>query len=74
MVYARIGADETVMGFDDENAVGADDAARLAKDHFDEPGIAGESFRQRFRLRRRTDSRETDGTAFGFRNDFLSDD
>lgn len=65
MVDARIGADETVIGFDDQDAVGANDTARLAEDDFDEARIVGEFLRQHCRLRGRTDLREMDGTAFG---------
>ena len=65
MVNACIGANETVMGFNDQDAVGANDAARLAEDDFDEARIVGEFLRQHCRLRGRTDLREMDGTAFG---------
>jgi len=40
MVHTCIRADETVMRFDDENAIGADDAAGFAKNHLDKPWIA----------------------------------
>ncbi len=46
MVDACIGADETVMGFNDQDAVGANDAARLAKDYLDKARIVGEFLRQ----------------------------
>ena len=40
MVDTGIRADETVMRFDDENAIGADDAARFAENDLDKPWIA----------------------------------
>ena len=39
MVDAGVGADEAVMGFDDEDGMFADDAAGFAEDEFDEARI-----------------------------------
>ena len=46
MVHACIGANETVMRFDDEDAIGAHDAPRFAKDYLDETWIVHEFFGQ----------------------------
>ena len=73
MVDAGIGADETVMGFDDEHAVRADYAARFADDDFDETRIAREFFRKPHGLGRRADFGKTQDAAFRFRNNLLRD-
>src|SRR5271167_2596827 len=46
MVHACIGANETVMRFDDENAIRAYDAPRFAEDYLDETRIVREFFCQ----------------------------
>jgi hypothetical protein len=39
LVDARVGADEAVMGFDDQDGVFADDAAGFAEDYLNQPRI-----------------------------------
>ena len=74
MVHTCIRADEAVMRFDDENAVGADDAARFAKDHLDKTRVARKFPRQGHSLGGRPDRGQPPDAPFRFRNDFLSDD
>ena len=40
MVDTRVGADEAMSSFDNQHALGTKNAARLAKNYFDEAGIA----------------------------------
>ena len=73
MVDASIGADKTMMRFNNQNTVRTDDTAGFAEDDFDKARIVRELFRQGNCLSRRANTRETPDAAFCFGNDFLSD-
>src|SRR5258708_33604658 len=74
MVDAGIGADEAVARFGDQHVIAADDAPRLSKDYFHEPGIFLLPLRDGLRLERWPDCGQPDYGAFGLGNNFLRDD
>src|SRR5580700_5535561 len=74
MVDASIGTDETVARFDDQNALGTNDASRLAKYHLNKARLVRKFLGQGYGWSRRGDLRQTHYPTFRFRNDLLSDD
>ena len=64
---------ETMMGFDDEYRVAANDAARFAEDHFDQAWVFLQRGGDFLGVGRRYHSGKLGQTAFGFGGDFLRD-